>query len=322
MGRFGVLVLNVSTPIEDMSTKKEAMWNIVKSKFVFQKIESGEFVNEETIGVIKAWALEDMSTKWRQWKNELKSKYYVEAKTPEQIFEAVTDSRVDKNQFLAIAAHWLSTKSKDQSAINRENRLKSLEPHCAGTKSFSRIIHTMTEEAHGIPPSRADVYVRTRTRKGGNYANEKAAEVVERIKEIRLQNDDHSEEVSWTNDVFSKAAGPEKRGRIRCSGLKSTSSNRSGPSCSQPMQPNEEVQGLRSEIATLKTTLNGVLGVLRRQFPNETEDLLNTSARVVDEEVADAGSAPGISPHRNDRSSESTHQPSPINDDDDIQHNL
>ncbi|OMO51015.1 Transposase, Ptta/En/Spm, plant [Corchorus capsularis] len=193
-------------------TRMSGIRDLDKEENIVVKIESGEFVNEETSGVIKAWALEDMSTKWRQWKNELKSKYYDEDKTPEQMLEAVNDPRVDKNQFLVIATYWLSTKAKDQSAIDRENCSKSVKPHCVGTKSFSRIIQTMTEEAHGILPSRIDVYVRTRTRKDGNYVNEKAAQVVEHIKEIRLQNDDHSEEVSWTNDVFLKWLDQRKEG--------------------------------------------------------------------------------------------------------------
>ena len=64
------------------------------------------------IEYLKAWALEDMSAKWRTWKNELKNKYYDEDKTPEQMFADINDSRVEKAQFLAIATHWLNEKTK------------------------------------------------------------------------------------------------------------------------------------------------------------------------------------------------------------------
>ncbi|OMO55082.1 hypothetical protein CCACVL1_27413 [Corchorus capsularis] len=155
---------------------------------------------------------------------------------------------------------------------------------------------------------------------GQNSGQRSGQQSVAAEDESRQQHSTQQELTQQSREPTNSATHTEPQneqleGRIRCSGLKSTSSNRSCPSCSQLMQPNEEVQGLRSEIATLRTALNGVLGVLRRQFPNESEELLNTIARVVDGEVADAGSAPEISPHRNNRSSESTHQPSPINDD-------
>ena len=84
----------------------------LKRKFVFQTLDGNELEDEEAIKPIKQWALEDMSSKWRSWKNELKSKYCDEDKTPEQMYEAVNDSRVDKNQFLQIAAHWLTNEAK------------------------------------------------------------------------------------------------------------------------------------------------------------------------------------------------------------------
>ncbi|OMO71296.1 Transposase, Ptta/En/Spm, plant [Corchorus olitorius] len=208
---------------------------------------------------VKTWALEDLSTKWRAWKNELKNKYYDEDKTPEQMFEHVKDPRVNKDQFLFIAAHWLTTEAK-------------------------------TEENNGIPPSRADVYIRTRTRtrKDGNVVNDKATEFVQCMKGIIIETSEDSitQETSWKDDVFSKVVGPEKRsGRVRCSGIKSSLSNKSGPSSSQPTQQNQEVQGLKTEVQNLRCALKVVLNVLQRQFPDESEEMLNTITRVVNGEV-------------------------------------
>ncbi|OMO72736.1 Transposase, Ptta/En/Spm, plant [Corchorus capsularis] len=238
---MGTIVRNSdSAPINYISwsqmpvDKKEEMWKTIKEKFVFQKLGSDEFVDEEEMEHIKAWALEDMSSKWRAWKNELKSKYFDEEKTSVM----------------------------DQSAKNRENRSKSDQPHFVGTKSFPRLIQTMTEEANGIHPSRADVYIHSQTRKDGNIVNEKAAQVVDRIQKIRIETNDDSLEASWDKDVYFKANGPEKK-----------------------VQQNQEVEGLRTEVHGLKNV------------------------------APDAMSAPEISPIRNNRSLEITHQPSQHQDD-------
>ncbi|OMO94447.1 Transposase, Ptta/En/Spm, plant [Corchorus olitorius] len=266
---LGTVVRNSdSAPISYISwsqmpvDKKEKMWKTIKEKFVFQKLGSDEFIDEEEMEHIKAWALEDMCCKWRAWKNELESKYFDEDKTPAEM---------------------------DQSAKNRENRSKSDQPHCVGTKSFPKLIQTMTEEANGNHPSCADVYIRNRTRKDGNIVNEKATEVV---------------------ILYFKANGPEKEGRVRCSGAKSSLSNKSGPSCSQSVQHNQEVEGLRTEVHGLKNAVSLLLGAFQRHFPDESEEIMNVVQRVVNGEAPDATSAPEISPIRNNRSSESTHQPS------------
>ncbi|GMI71586.1 hypothetical protein HRI_000827900 [Hibiscus trionum] len=59
----------------------------------------------------------------------------------------------------------------EQSVTNRSNRSKLSEPHCTRTRSFPRIVEDLTVESNGIPPTRADVDVRSRTRKDGNIVN-------------------------------------------------------------------------------------------------------------------------------------------------------
>ncbi|KAK8986821.1 hypothetical protein V6N11_037747 [Hibiscus sabdariffa] len=68
-----------------------------------------------------------------------------------------------------------------QSVTNRLNRSKLEEPHCSGTRSFPRIVEDLTKESDGIPPTRADVYVKSRTHKDGSVVNSKAAIVVEHL---------------------------------------------------------------------------------------------------------------------------------------------
>ncbi|OMO61588.1 CAMK/CAMKL/MARK protein kinase [Corchorus olitorius] len=89
-GYFGMVKLPTAPKRVRGWTRMSDIWDlpkdeqkVVKSKFAFKKLDSEEFVDEETIERIKTRALEDVCGKWRAWKNELKSKYYDEDSTLE-----------------------------------------------------------------------------------------------------------------------------------------------------------------------------------------------------------------------------------------------
>ena len=97
-------------------------------------------------------------------------------------------------------------------------------------------------------------------------------------------NSQNSQEISWKDDIYSKVKGKEKKGHVRCMGTVSISSNKSS-SCSQSMQPNEEVQELKAEIQDLKQTLSNVLEVLQSQHSDGNAVVLNAISRMVHKEV-------------------------------------
>ncbi|WJX31727.1 hypothetical protein P8452_20129 [Trifolium repens] len=76
----------------------------------------------------------------------------------------VPDKRVDPSQYRALVHHWCSKKGKEISQINKRNRSKFEDLHCMGTKNLPRQIHEMTTKAGGVKPSRAEIYIDTRTR--------------------------------------------------------------------------------------------------------------------------------------------------------------
>ncbi|CAH9080447.1 unnamed protein product [Cuscuta europaea] len=162
--------------------------------------------------------------------------------------------------------HWMF---QEQSTKNKENCSKSKEPHCTGTKSFPRLIHEMAEESNGIQPSRAKVYVRTRTRKNGSIVNDNTAEVVEQMKQKMSETTMESEGTSWDNDVYAQVKGPEKRGYVRCMRTKIKRSNSCGSSCTQQRRKNDEVETMKAEICGLKTALNHVLSIMKKRFPED-----------------------------------------------------
>ncbi|KAL4284030.1 hypothetical protein GQ457_16G017920 [Hibiscus cannabinus] len=257
------------------NNRKEEMWSTIELKFQFQLFDFEEGIDEATLKHVKKWVLSDMSTKWRQWKNELKSQIFDENQTVEQIIENCKDPR-------------------GQSVTNRSNRSKLEEPHCTGKRSFPRIVEDLTKESDGSPPTRADVYVKSRTRKDVSIVNSKAAVVVERIQEKinESSSSDNLSQTSWSNDVFAQVKGPERRGHVRCVGAIHTRTTEvSGPS--QSHQTAEEVEGLKSKVAKLEKLFETCfLPYFQQQRPDLHVPDMDALLRMVDTEATPgAGSA-------------------------------
>ncbi|XP_020232691.1 uncharacterized protein LOC109813003 [Cajanus cajan] len=144
------------------------MLELIQSKFQFVPE-----LTEQAKEVLK----DNMSMKWRQFKYDLKSKGYDESQTEEEMFSHIPDSRVDPSQYRDLLHYWCSEKGRKISDINKRSRSKYEDLHCMGTKNLSRLVHEMTIKAKGVQPSRAQIYINTRTRQNGSIVTEKAATV-------------------------------------------------------------------------------------------------------------------------------------------------
>ncbi|KAL4379257.1 hypothetical protein GQ457_02G040930 [Hibiscus cannabinus] len=262
------------------NNKKEEMWSTIELKFQFQLFDSEEGIDEVTLKHVKKWILSDMSTKWRQWKNELKSQIFDENLTVEQIVDNCKDPR-------------------KQSVTNKSNRSKLEEPHCTRIRSF---IEDLTKE-------RADIYVKCCTRKDGSTENSKAA-VVERIQEKinESSGSDNLSQTSWSNDVFAQVNGPERRGRARCVGaIHTRSSEEFGPS--EPHQTAEDVEGLKSKVAKLEKLFETYfLPYFQQQRPDLHVPDMDALLRMVDTEATPNADSASAAINCTSRSSSSTNQ--------------
>ncbi|KAK8669311.1 hypothetical protein V6N13_106746 [Hibiscus sabdariffa] len=124
----------------------------------------------------------------------------------EQIVENFNNPRVNLDQLKKLVEYWLS--SKGQSATNKSNGSKLEEPYCTGTRSFPRIVEDLTKESNEIPPTRADVYIKSHTRKDGSFVNFKAVVVV--INES--SSSENLSQTSWSNDVFAQLKDRKEKG--------------------------------------------------------------------------------------------------------------
>ncbi|GJV60613.1 transposase, Ptta/En/Spm, partial [Tanacetum coccineum] len=130
-------------------------------------------------------------------------------------------SRVETGQFRTLVESWFTEEKQVESERKKINRLKSIEPHVTGTKSFARVKDEETKKNKGVSPSRGGMYCITRTRKDGSIVNAVAAQVVADIKAIGDSSSTDQETTNnsdWTNDDLSKVKRPERRGSVRCTG--------------------------------------------------------------------------------------------------------
>ncbi|CAH1418044.1 unnamed protein product [Lactuca virosa] len=191
--------------------KKEDMYSLVKSKFIFHPVETSE---------IKKWIFHSMGKKWRTWKGSLKTRAYDPSLSIDEIGTQQTkkDNRVNPTQFKELVTRWFTSEFQSTCAVKRTSREKMHEPHVTGTKSFARLAHEMAINNNGVYPSRGRNVWNNRTRKM-EVLDEKTAEVVASLKAIASDSISTPRDSSdITNDDYSKVKGPEKRGYVRLVG--------------------------------------------------------------------------------------------------------
>ncbi|KAH1210004.1 hypothetical protein GmHk_15G044395 [Glycine max] len=181
--------------------------------------------------------IDDMSLKWRQFKYELKSKGYDESRTKEEMIAHIPDPRVDPSQYRDLVHYWCSEKGQKISNINKRSRTKYEDLHCMGTNNLPRRIHEM--------------------------------KMVEAESSQNLQSTQDS--TDWTNDIYSKVKGPEKRGRVRCLGKLPHQA-----SSSQSSYTNNRIQ-------KLENLLGNLVAVLKVRFAEDPQ--INQVLEAIDQEV-------------------------------------
>ncbi|XP_073108781.1 uncharacterized protein [Elaeis guineensis] len=194
------------------------------------------------------------------------------------------------------------------SETNKKNRAKYDDPYCTGSKSFARVIDEKTKKNNGVRPSRAKLYIETRTKKDGSYVNDKTAEIYELMKE-GMQEMGGSESTEgqryWNDDVYSHVKRPEKRGRIhRVGKAPSCSKDTSSTSVEQEGESTHlrnMVQHLGSEVSGLKGLVASLIAVFQSQAQVNPQmaELIELAQRHIRSEASDAGSTPSQTPHEN-----------------------
>ncbi|XP_023731226.1 uncharacterized protein LOC111878993 isoform X1 [Lactuca sativa] len=221
---------------------KENMWQKVLMKFDIDPSS-------------RSWVLMSLGTKWRNFKSLLKTTHYDTHSTDEERL-ADCDDRVLPDQWAVLVSQWSSEKWQRISAKNKANRARHKFSHTSGKKSFARIREEeRAKRTDGQEPSRAELFILTRTRKNGQPVNEATAAVISQLRET----DGNKNEVK--DDVYERVMGVDRKGGVSLYGLNATTPSRPGPEVSTRVEAlnmvaekNAEVLQMKDKLASLEQT--------------------------------------------------------------------
>ncbi|KAF3782325.1 hypothetical protein EJ110_NYTH34629 [Nymphaea thermarum] len=144
----------------------------------------------------------------------------------------------------------------EQSKRNKVIRAMQKFPHTTGTKSFARF--RAENVAEDKPePSRAEVFIMTRTSRKNDYRNQVTTEAIAQINEAMSQLPEGAKDDPSPTDILSRVMGPDKYGRVRTYGMGVKPSNffDAAPSRNELMAQNVILHG---ELDNLRSRVNQV----------------------------------------------------------------
>ncbi|XP_010233183.1 uncharacterized protein LOC100826644 [Brachypodium distachyon] len=166
---------------------------------------------------LKDWVMGSAHKKWRDFKSNLKEKFFEDSKTDEEM-KALRDDRISPEDWEELIKFWRSEEAKKRSQQGIENRSKQCVMHKAGSKSYARVSEEMFKE-NGYYPRRDELFVRTHSKKDGTPINDAAAKVIGDIEMAIDTNPELLEKTIEQGDILSHVLGREKNGYVRCIGI-------------------------------------------------------------------------------------------------------
>ncbi|CAN6469336.1 unnamed protein product [Victoria cruziana] len=223
-------------------TCKDNVWNRVSEKY-------------DGPGATHTWVMKQYAKLWRCWRCNLR-KFYKKHKTIENCMKH-SKVAIPEDQWKFLIRHFETERSKEQSERNTVIRAKQRFPHTTGTKSFARFRAENAEEDK-VEPSRAEVFIMTRTSRKRDYYNPITSDAIAQINEAMSQLPDGVKDYPSPTDILSRVMGPDKYGRVRTYGMGIKPSNFFDPAPS------------RNELMTQNAILYGELDSLRSRV-NQVE---------------------------------------------------
>ncbi|CAL5398854.1 unnamed protein product [Camellia sinensis] len=283
---------------------KEKMWQQVQSKF-------------EIDPKSKSWVLKSIGKKWKDWKAELKANRYNTHKTDEERL-ADCDERVIPDQWRILISFWNSKEAKERSVTNKASRAQQKITHTTGRKSFAQVREEQrVKRPDKKEPSRAELFILTRTRKDGQPVNKESSVLISQLRERAAQQKETSQNGTVEDDILSQVMGQDRHGRVRTYGLGPAPSDLSGPkpSCAEAVKlvstANAEVHDMKEKMVSMEQTC----AQMASQMSSMMSMMLNMQKKFPDEqgspsELLHAGQVANVSNNSRESSQLQAHPPS------------
>ncbi|KAI3755176.1 hypothetical protein L1987_54971 [Smallanthus sonchifolius] len=224
---------------------KESMWQKVLTKFDINPCS-------------RSWVLMSLGTKWRNFKSLLKTTHYDTHATDEERL-ADCDERVLPDQWAFLVSQWSSEKWQRISAKNKANRARQRFIHTSGKKSFARIREEeKAKRPDGKEPSKAELFILTRTRKNGLPMNEETAAVISQLRESETNKEQTViNKNEPQDDAYNHVMGVVRKRDVSLFGLNATPS-RSGSEVPTRAEALKMVKEKNAEVVEMKEKLASV----------------------------------------------------------------
>lgn len=243
MARDGYLAPLVYSDWRAMpDSNKETMWQKVLTKFDID-LKS------------KAWVLDSLAKKWRNWKCMLKGAHYNTHTTDEERL-ADRDERVLPDQWEYLISYWNSEEGEKRSAINKEIRARQKFTHATGTKSFARIREEEKEKRpDGKEPTWAELFILTRTKKDGNPTNEATSSIISQLRECETQEQEALENGMTTQDqILQQLVGNGRPDRLLTYGIDVGKKPTRVEAIRMVSEANAEVHDMKERVSVMEQT--------------------------------------------------------------------
>ncbi|RWR97740.1 bromodomain-containing protein 4-like protein isoform X3 [Cinnamomum micranthum f. kanehirae] len=220
--------LQVTKWADVLEQSKEKMW---------KHIQDYAMVDDER----KKWVLQSLGKKYRDYRKDIKDKYYSPWNTDDERLQHRPPD-VSSEDYAWLVQYWGSPEVQAVASKNKANRSSQKLRHRGGTKSFARHRDEETRSrTDGSIPTRADLFIRTHSRKDGTPVDEKSTEIISKFKELSAAQEGGSSS-SIGDDIYTQVMGAERHGRVRGYGLGPTPTSVFGSTSRQSQAAFDELQ--------------------------------------------------------------------------------
>ncbi|XP_068487949.1 uncharacterized protein [Phaseolus vulgaris] len=125
---------------------------------------------------------------------------------------------MNKDHWASFVDYRLNSRTKEIAKKNKDNRKKQTVPHTGGSKSIARKKDEMEKEL-GRKVSRGEVWVATHKHANGEFVNDGAREIGEKIQAYESNTSSLSHDISIDDSLAHAFGNEEYCGRVRGMGL-------------------------------------------------------------------------------------------------------